>query len=195
MSDASEMIDLINQHIDDGKALHISQAVAPFSWEVVVNHLQACADGEYFGTPYDNLGYQLNQAEEIPEVRKIMDYFNDKLKLKIFDAHIFTSLTKKSKTAVHTDNHNVLLWSISGNMLVHLYDDIDTDPFYTIEFNKGDLVYIPADVLHRIEPLGARAVVSFGVEVSPGVFYNSDITNPYTKINNNDQEAQLQING
>ena len=80
-------------------------------------------------------------------------------------------------------------------MLVHLYDDIDADPFYTIEFNKGDLVYIPADVLHRIEPLGARAVVSFGVEVSPGVFYNSDITNPYTKINNNDQEAQLQING
>ena len=193
MSDASAMFDIINQHIVDGKALHIHKAVIPPSWEIVVNHLQACADGEYHGGPYGALGYQLNQAEEIPEVKQAIDYFNANLSLKIFDAHIFTSFTKSSVTKKHIDNHNVIIWSVSGNMIVHLYDDYESDPFYSVEFDKGDIMYIPADVIHRVEPTGARALVSFGVEVAPGVMYNSTPDNPYKKVIH-DQETQPQAN-
>lgn len=188
MVDAGTMFDTINQHIQDGKALHIRRAVNPPGWDIVVNHLQGCADGEYAGVPYGILSYQLNQAEEIPEIKKAIDYFNTHLALKIFDAHIFTSFTTSTETQKHIDNHNVLIWSISGNMLVHLYEDYESEPYYTVEFEKGDMVYIPADVIHRVEPLGARALVSFGIEVSPGVLYNSPLDNVYEKVQHG-QEA------
>jgi mannose-6-phosphate isomerase-like protein (cupin superfamily) len=182
------MIDIINKHIKEHKGVHIKKAIEPFGWDIVVNHLQQCADGDYCGRPKDILSYELNEAEEIPEVKRVMDYLNKELDLKIFDAHIFTSFTKKVKGALHADNHNVLVWSISGNMMIHLYDPQDDEPFYSAELNKGDMVFIPADLPHKIEALGARALVSYGIEVAEGVKFNSEITNPYVKVQkeNND---------
>jgi mannose-6-phosphate isomerase-like protein (cupin superfamily) len=175
------MIDAINKHIENGKAVHIKKAIEPFSWDVVVKHLQQCADGDYAGTPNGILSYQLNQAEEVEDVKRVMDYLNEGLSLKIFDAHIFPTFIKKTG-AVHSDNHNVVIWSITGNMVVNLFDEDSDEPFYTDSFDKGDIFYIPADVKHSIDSTGARALVSFGIEVAPDVKYNSEITNPYVKI-------------
>lgn len=176
------MIESINKHIEAVKAVHIKKGIEPFGWDVVVKHLQQCADGEYAGTPNGILSYQLNQAEEVESVKMVMDYFNEGLTLKIFDAHIFPTFIKK-KGSIHTDNHNVIIWSITGNMVVNLFDVDSDEPFYSEEFDKGDLFYIPADVRHSIDSTGARALVSFGIEVAPDVKYNSEITNPYVKIN------------
>ena len=175
------MIEHINKHIEEQKAVHIKRGIQPFDWEIIVKHLQQCADGDYAGTPNGILSYQLNEAEEIPEVKKVMDYLNEELSLKIFDAHIFVSFTRSKTGKIHTDNHNVIIWAITDNMKVHLYGD-DDEPFYTEEFKKGDIVFIPQDMRHRIEATGARALVSFGIEVETGVRYNSPIDNPYTKI-------------
>lgn len=178
----TEMIEAINKHIASKKGVHIKKAIQPFGWDVVVKHLQECADEKYAGVPYGTLSYQLNQAEEIPDVRLVMDYLNDEIDLKIFDAHIFTSFTLGSPTKVHDDNHNVLLWSISGNMDVELYDETSEDPWHVAEFNAGDLFYIPAKVRHRVKVKGARALVSFGMEVAPGENYiDGEVTNPYYK--------------
>jgi mannose-6-phosphate isomerase-like protein (cupin superfamily) len=185
----SDMIDIINKHIENKKGTHIKNAIAPFGWDVVVKHLQECADEKYAGVPYGTLSYQLNQAEEVPYVRKVMDYLNDELDMKIFDAHIFTSFTLQSPTKVHADNHNVLLWSITGDMEVELWDDAERDPFYVEEFNKGDLFYIPAMVKHRVKVTGPRALVSFGLEVAEGQNYIDDkVDNPYYKKENEKEE-------
>jgi uncharacterized RmlC-like cupin family protein len=182
------MIEHINRHILEKKALHIKKGIEPISWELVVEHLQKCADGERYGGPSGILSYQLNEAETIPEVKRAMNYLNEELLLKIFDAHIFVSFTKTAQGKLHTDNHNVIIWGVSDNMKVHLYGEGEDEPFYSEEFNKGDVVYIPADMPHRIEALGARALVSFGIEVADGVKYNSPIDNPYVKVYKDDQE-------
>lgn len=174
------MIEVINKHIADKKGVHVKKGIKPFDWEVVVDHLQKCADEERAGVPYGTLSYQLNEAEHIEEVKTIMDYLNEELSLKIFDAHIFTSFTKKSPTSRHRDNHNVLLWAISDNMNVKLYDDVDDTPWYDAPLERGDVFYIPANVEHKIEVSGARALVSFGIEVEPGVNYiGGVVSNPY----------------
>jgi len=176
------MIDIINDHIDKGKSVHIKKAVQPFGWDVVVKHLRECADEKYAGTPNGILSYQLNQAEEVEEVKRVIDYLNEDLSLKIFDAHIFVSFTTRTEKKAHTDNHNVLIWAISDNMEIDLFDTNDSEePFYSDNFNKGDMVFIPADMSHRINPTGERALVSFGIEVQEGVRYNSPIDNPYIK--------------
>jgi hypothetical protein len=181
------MIDIINKHIDNKKAVHIKKGIEPFGWPIVIRHLQECADQKYAGTPTGKMNFQLYQAEEIPEVKQVIDYLNEDLSLKIFDAHIFTSFSKKLEGKKHSDNHNVMLWSITGNMIVNLYDDIESQvPFYSEEFNQGDLVYIPADMVHSVQPTGARALVSFGIEVEPGKYFNSEIDNPYFKITKED---------
>lgn len=176
------MIETINRNIEDEKACHIPHAIEPFGWEVVVKHLQECADEKYAGTPNGILSYQLNEAEEIPEVKRAIEYLNEELKLKIFDAHIFASFTTKTANKKHVDDHNVLLWSITGDMIVHLYPTMnDEDSFYNVLLEKGDLFYIPADVPHSVEPIGPRAVVSFGIEVEEGVKYKREVDNPYVK--------------
>jgi mannose-6-phosphate isomerase-like protein (cupin superfamily) len=182
------MIEIINKHIDEGKAVHIKKGIQPFGWDVVVKHLRECADEIYAGTPNGTLSYQLNQAEEIEDVKKVIEYLNKDMTLKIFDAHIFTSFTTKKKAVAHTDNHNVLLWAITGNMTINLLDDIDSEEcYYTEELKPGDIVYIPADMPHRIDAQGERALVSFGIEVEEGVKYNSPVTNPYTKKDGNNE--------
>jgi mannose-6-phosphate isomerase-like protein (cupin superfamily) len=177
------MIDIINKHIQSQKGVHIKKGIEPFGWNIVIRHLQECADEVYAGMPNGKMNFQLYQAEEIPEVKTVIDYLNEDLDLKIFDAHIFTSFTKTIAAKKHADNHNVLLWSITGNMIVNLFDSMESEePFYSEQFNQGDLVYIPADMLHSVQPTGARALVSFGIEVAPGKLFNSEIDNPYFKI-------------
>lgn len=186
----SEIIDNVNKHMDSEKACHISQAIKPLSWDIVVKHLQECADEKYAGTPNGILSYQLNEAEEIPEVKIVIDEFNKDLNLKIFDAHIFTSFTtQRHETTKHVDDHNVLLWSLSGNMKVNLYPTMnDDEPFYSEEFEQGDLVYIPADMPHDITPTGARALLSFGIEVEPGKNYKREVDNPYIKLSKEEEK-------
>jgi hypothetical protein len=187
------MIEHINKHITEGKAVHIKKAIQPFGWDVVVDHLQKCADEVYAGIPNGILSYQLNEAEEIPEVKQVIEYLNKDLFLKIFDAHMFVAF-KKREGVVHSDNHNVIIWAISDNMKIHLYGENEEEPFYSEEFCKGDMVFIPEDMPHRIETTGARAQVSFGIEVAPGLKYNSPIDNPYVKVNKNDQENDKPTN-
>lgn len=182
------MIDKINEHIESAKAIHIKKAIEPFGWDVVVKHLQQCADGDFAGAPNGILSYQLNEAEEVEGVKQVIEYLNHDISLKIFDAHIFVAFTKSASGKRHIDNHNVLIWAISDNMVVHLYGDDEEDPFYSEEFRKGDMVFIPENMPHRIETTGARALVSFGIEVAPGVKYNSPIDNPYVKVSRDDQE-------
>lgn len=174
------MIDIINKHIESKKGVHIKKGIQPFGWDVVVDHLQKCADEERVGAPYGTLSYQLNQAEEIEDVKKVIDYLNEDLSLKIFDARIFTSFTKKSPPQHRRDNHNVLLWAVTDNMNVKLYDDESDEPWYDETLLKGDVFYIPANIEHKIEVSGARALVSFGIEVEPGIKYiDGVVNNPY----------------
>ena len=193
MNVIEEIYDNINKHMDSGKACQIPQAIRPLPWDIVVKHLQECADEKYAGTPNGILSYQLNEAEEIPEIKVAMDEFNDHLNLKIFDAHIFTSFTTtKKNSSKHIDDHNVLIWSLTGNMKVKLYPTMadGEEPFYNEEFGKGDLVFIPADMPHEIEPTGARALVSFGIEVEPGKNYKRELTNPYIKKGMNNESKE-----
>jgi ribosomal protein L16 Arg81 hydroxylase len=188
-----DVYDTLNKHMEENKACHLSKVIRPLPWEIVVKHLQECADEKYAGTPNGILSYQLNEAEEIPEVKVAIDEFNDNLDLKIFDAHIFTSFTTTRKnSSKHIDDHNVLLWSLTGNMKVNLYPTMNDgeEPFYSEVFEKGDLVFIPADMPHEIEPTGARALVSFGIEVEPGKNYKREVTNPYIKRETKDGTEQ-----
>lgn len=175
MNIIEEIYDNINKHIASNKACHVPLAIRPVEWDIVLNHLQQCADGKYTGGAEGVLVFKLEQAEEIPEIKLVMDSLNEQLNLKVFDAKIFTSFTtkreQKTKQAVHS---NTLLWSLTGNMKVNLYPTMayNEDPFYSEVFEKGDLIFIPADMPHEIEPIGANAMVSFGIEVEPGTKYN-----------------------
>ena len=174
MNIIEEIYDNINKHIDSKKACHVPLAIKPVEWDIVLKHLQECADGKYSGGATSVLNFVLEQAEEISEIQLVMDSLNEQLNLKVFDAKIFTSLTtkreEKTKQAVHS---NTLLWSLTGNMKVNLYPTMayNEDPFYSEDFEKGDLLFIPADMPHEIEPTGANAMVSFGIEVEPGTKY------------------------
>lgn len=170
----NEIVDTINKHIDSGKACYVPQAIVPITWDLVVKHLQECADGKYKGGSNGVLSFQLGDAEQIPQVEVVMDSLNEHLNLKIFDATIFASFTterqEKTKQAVHS---NLLIWSLTGDMCVNLYPSMayDEEPFYSVELNKGDLMFIPAEMPHEIDPTAARALVAFGIEVESGKNY------------------------
>lgn len=176
----NEVVEVINKHIDLKEGVHIKRAIQPFGWEIVLEHLQRCADQEYAGIPNGKMSFQLNQAEEIEDVKKCIEFLNEDLSLKIFDAHIFTSFTSKRDIQPHKDNHNVLLWALTENMRVQLFDDEEETPWYDKELEPGDMFYIPANLDHKVEVTGSRALVSFGIEVSPGENYlDGVVDNPY----------------
>lgn len=182
------MIEIINKHIDAGKAVHIKKGIQPFGWDVVVKHLRECADEIYSGTPNGILSYQLNQAEEIEDVKKVIEYLNKDMTLKIVDSRIFTSFTTRKDAVPTADKRNMLLWAITGNMTINLLDDDSEESYYKEELTPGDIVYIPADMPHRIDAHGERALVSFGIEFQEDVGYNLETTKQFKKDGNNESE-------
>jgi hypothetical protein len=94
------------------------------------------------------------------------------------DAHIFFSY-KEAHTdlkgfGVHKDKQHNLIVCIDGSMTAKVWQDKDLKPIIDVTLNKGDVVFVPAEVYHQIIPLTKRISISFPMAHYENTFQERD---------------------
>ena len=94
-----------------------------------------------------------HNAWRIPRVKYILK------KLKLEHAHLYINLLGNTSTfGLHDDPVDVWFWQVKGSTKWI----IENKEEYLLE--EGDLIYIPKETLHNVEPLGPRAGISMSYE-------------------------------
>jgi hypothetical protein len=94
------------------------------------------------------------------------------------DAHIFFSY-KEAHTDLkgfgqHKDKQHNLIVCVDGSMTAKVWQDKDLKPIIDVTLNKGDVVFVPAEVYHQIIPLTKRISISFPMAHYENTFQERD---------------------
>lgn len=98
-----------------------------------------------------------------PRLSEKIDFIKNYYKNHFFDAFSIISFTdSEPTTGRHTDDVDVFNWQCIGSTTwVITYEDNTTESF---TLNPGDIIYVPAGVLHEVTSLNPRACLSFMFE-------------------------------
>jgi len=105
--------------------------------------------------------YQMMKATDfLPEFRIFHDFLLKTFKFKpdVRDAvELFFSFTTQSGPA-HADIETVFIIGLKGKVIYRIFEDKTSD----YEINKGDMIFIPAGIRHRVVGITPRIIASVG---------------------------------
>ena len=105
--------------------------------------------------------YQMMKATDfLPEFRIFHDFLLKTFKFKpdVRDAvELFFSFTTQSGPA-HADIETVFIIGLKGKVIYRIFEDKTSD----YEINKGDMIFIPSGIRHRVVGITPRIIASVG---------------------------------
>jgi mannose-6-phosphate isomerase-like protein (cupin superfamily) len=121
---------------------------------------------------WDDLLFELNKSSEAGEfIRNIspgffVSHFSMRIpkvkvvlnELNLTQAHSYINIMTTSETfGTHKDKDDVYFWQVKGKSKWTIMESTE----YVLD--EGDLIYVPAGIIHNVTPLSVRA----GISMSP----------------------------
>jgi mannose-6-phosphate isomerase-like protein (cupin superfamily) len=122
------------------------------------NHIVSNITSNWFQSYILNSVFKIEKVEQDFAFKEIFGFLNNRYnKQKYFsDMHIFFSMVSGGTSTTHRDDCDVFIIGVYGKTFYNIEEEE-----FTVE--KGDLLFIPKNKLHRAIGISPRIILSFGV--------------------------------
>tara|TARA_R100000388_G_C7172266_1_gene124507 strand:+ start:93 stop:608 length:516 start_codon:yes stop_codon:yes gene_type:complete len=154
------------ESIKNNKVTHVKNFVSlerEYDFNLISQFLEERDDGVLTKTDMGNLRdvYQMKRVTDyLPEFRIFFDFLLKTFKYKP-DARdaielFFSFATQSGKP--HKDIENVFIIGLKGKVIYRIFEGENAD----YEINKGDMIFIPRNIYHKVVGITPRIIASVG---------------------------------
>ena len=169
----------INAYKDSQACLFTNIDMPDVSWDEVLNFVNTYKleriGKDIVPSPH---AFLYNQAQRISSVNKFVKEVYARFNL-VDDNDVVLTCQLLGTTIVengtfvgkHQDIENNIFWQGEGKSRWRLYDSMENNkPFLDVVLEKNDLLYVPSNTVHEVDPIGPR----FGFAILFGERNNYD---------------------
>jgi hypothetical protein len=106
----------------------------------------------------------------MPELNKVVSYFNTLFKEKTKYSECYLNLTKHCEfKEPHNDQWTAVSWNCQGIVEWRIYKNENNEEYDTFILNPGDVIIVPKYIRHSVIPLTPRASISLAYNMDNNI--------------------------